>query len=66
MKFSFGKSTQSVTPSWAKQSTRSDGASSTVFGRSDGGGKHGHSVVRSGKVVYSRTIGGNVVANKKK
>lgn len=66
-KFSFGREGQDVTPSWAKESTRDNGDKSVTYGRSDGGGKHGHSVrSESGDVKYSRTTGGSVVKDDSK
>ncbi len=59
-----GQPGQNVTPSWSTTTTRSDGKESTVYGKGDSSGKHGHSVRSGGKVEYSRTIDGKVISKK--
>lgn len=65
--YTVGKPTQKVTPREMKETVRSDGSRSVVTGqqRDSSGritGPHTHSVVRDGKVEYSRTARGHEVA----
>lgn len=62
----YGRDNQSVTPAYRETTTRDNGKESTVYGNKDGTSNHGHSVRSAdGSVEYSRTIGGNVLIDKK-
>lgn len=69
--YTFGKPTQNITPRHVRETQRSDGKTSRVYGNSvDSKGRvtgpHGHSVSDSGgKPVYHRTIGGKVLYDDK-
>ncbi len=68
--YTVGKPTQNVKPREMREVVRPDGKRSIVTGQKrDASGKivgaHSHSVTQDGKVVYSRTAGGKVVADDK-
>ncbi len=69
---SFGNAEQKVTPKYVRETLRSDGSKSYVYGQHiDKNGKvigdHGHSVVGAdGKLKYARTPGGVILKDDKK
>ena len=70
--YTFGKPTQQVTPKYVRETQRSDGKRSVVYGnqRDPKTGKvtgpHGHSVSKNGKIEYARTPGGKVLTDDRK
>jgi hypothetical protein len=64
--FKFGQPGQNVTPSYANVKKRSNGKESIVYGRSDSGSDHGHTVRNAdGSVDYARTPSGKVIKDKR-
>jgi hypothetical protein len=71
--YEFGKPTQNIKPRFARESIRSDGSKSIVYGQTiDKNGRitdkpHGHSVVdKNGKLSFARNAKGVVLFDDKK
>ena len=71
--YELGKPTQNIKPRYVRESIRSDGSKSIIYGQTiDKHRKiidklHGHSVVdKNGKLVYSRTQQGTVLLDDQK
>lgn len=72
--YEFGKPTQNIKPRFVRESIRSDGSKSIVYGQTidKKTGRitdklHGHSVVdKNGKLVYARTEKGKVLLDDRK
>ena len=72
--YEFGKPTQNIKPRFARESIRSDGSKSIVYGQTLDkqtgriiDKQHGHSVVdKTGKLVYARTAKGKVLLDDRK
>jgi hypothetical protein len=72
--YEFGKPTQNIKPRFARESIRSDGSKSIVYGQTIDkktgriiDKQHGHSVVdKNGKLVYARTAKGKILLDDRK